>query len=143
MENVKRLLGLSIILLFTLSAFADVPMSVNYQGKLTDDDGVPYHDEVLDIQFRLYDAATAGNLMWTSGAESVNPQHGLFSTEIDFSGGVWEAGYSIKSLDDGTVYLEVLIGSPLTALSPREKITSTFHAFNIADDAVSEAKLLM
>ena len=50
---------------FAFSSFVDaaIPRLINYQGKLTDTSGVPLTGSYA-ITFRIYDALSAGNLLW-------------------------------------------------------------------------------
>ncbi|HDG68164.1 MAG TPA: hypothetical protein ENG11_03350, partial [candidate division Zixibacteria bacterium] len=50
-------------LLLSAVVFAQVPRIMNYQAKLTDSDGAVIND-TCTIIFRIYDAATGGNLLW-------------------------------------------------------------------------------
>lgn len=40
------------------------PAYMNYQGRLTDDQGRPLVNGLYDVHFRIYDAASGGNLVW-------------------------------------------------------------------------------
>jgi len=51
-------------LLFCVSAAADIPEVISYQGVLKDDAGVPVADGTYDITFRLYDVETGGTMLW-------------------------------------------------------------------------------
>ena len=51
------------VLLFSAVVFAAPPRIMNYQAKLTDASGVAL-DGTYSITFRIYDAATGGNLLW-------------------------------------------------------------------------------
>ena len=128
-------------ILFFIGVFvllADAPKVVNYQGKLTDPAGVPIESPpATSIVFKLYTAS--GAPMWTSPEYFVNPVHGLFSVELDFTAGAWAGSYTLASIDAVECALEVIVNS--TALTPREHISSTFHALNVADKAISPKKL--
>lgn len=126
-------MGLLIILILVASVYADFADNVNYQGKLTDNAGVPIETPV-NVTFKIYDVATLGTAIWTQGPTGITPVHGLFNTELDVSGIAWDS-YS-------ALWLEITVddGTPYT-LDPREKLTSSFHALNIADGVVNQAKL--
>lgn len=58
---------------------------INYQGKLADSGGSAVADGDYNIEFKLYDAATSGTLLWTetrSGANKVSVAGGLFSVQL-------------------------------------------------------------
>ena len=61
------------------SSSAEIPQMISYQGRVTDDTGVPVADGTYDMRFRIYDAETAGNLEWDSGTRSVNVEGGVFN----------------------------------------------------------------
>lgn len=88
---------------------AVTPGTVSYQGHVQDANGAPYDNGVYGIEFRLYDDASAGNLLWAasykpylksgffnvilgqtgvgeSTPEGVTP---LFPEVADFWKGVW------------------------------------------------------
>lgn len=60
---------IKIILLFLLMAVnaAAAPNLINYQGVLTDSTGAPVANATQAMTFRLYDAETAGTLLWEEG----------------------------------------------------------------------------
>ncbi|RKZ28130.1 hypothetical protein DRQ36_10875, partial [bacterium] len=122
---------------FVFAAFGDVPLLMNYQGKLTDAAGVP-EESPVSMTFSLWDASSGGNKVWEQTIASVDPTHGLFAVELDFSAG-WEPGHNINDFDAGDLYLQIVVGA--TTLSPRERITSVAHAFNISDTAVTTDKI--
>jgi hypothetical protein len=43
---------------------------ISYQGRVTDDIGVPVADGTYDMRFRIYDGETGGTLEWDSGTQS-------------------------------------------------------------------------
>lgn len=80
---VAALLALSaaVVVAAPLAQGLIVDAEINYQGRLTDPDGVPY-DGDFSMQFRLYDAQTLGNLLWDSGAMVVPVDDGLFNVKL-------------------------------------------------------------
>ncbi len=64
------------------SSLADIPKMVSYQGRVTDDTGVPVPDGTYDMQFRIYDDETAGTLEWDSGTRSVDVEGGVFNVYL-------------------------------------------------------------
>ncbi|MFP4459704.1 MAG: beta strand repeat-containing protein, partial [Candidatus Zixiibacteriota bacterium] len=74
----KRMMTvLFLVLFFALSLMAEAPKKINYQGKLTNPDGVSLIGPV-DITFRLYDAESGGTLLWTESHSSIHVNKGLF-----------------------------------------------------------------
>ncbi|MBN1755747.1 hypothetical protein JW877_05990 [bacterium] len=70
-----------ILTFFSLSALAQIPRTLNYQGKLTASDGVAINDPDRLIAFELYDAGLSGSLMWAETL-SVNIVKGLFDVRL-------------------------------------------------------------
>src|SRR3989344_1686197 len=56
-------LGLIYLVALAAPALSALNPQINYQGKLTDSSGNAVTD-VYNMQFKLYDAATGGNLIW-------------------------------------------------------------------------------
>jgi type VI protein secretion system component Hcp len=64
---------------FSPRAGAVIPMNINYQGHLMDDQGNPVPNGNYDFVFRFYDAETGGELLWTETHTDVPVTNGLFS----------------------------------------------------------------
>lgn len=129
-----RVLLVAVILCSSLT-IADFGQMFTYQGKLTDGTGLPT-ESAVDMTFTLYTASTAGSVVWSKTILGVDPEHGIFSVELDISTGTptsvdWDAYPEL--------WLQVNVDG--TDLSPRERLTSAFHAFNIADGIVTASKL--
>ncbi len=60
-------------------ALAEIPQVVGYQGRITDNSGVPVDDGTYTMRFRIYTAATGGALLWDSSNQSVTLDDGIFS----------------------------------------------------------------
>jgi len=113
------LLSVSILLISSMYAFAEVPCKVNYQGRLIKDN-VPV-DGTKTMSFSIYNSAVGGTLRWTSGDVNVEVHNGLFRYVLDLS-----------SIDDWTageaLYLEVQVGTDI--LTPREELYAYPYAIN-------------
>ena len=70
--------GLALLVTFAIAA---PPRSINYQGYLTTSTGVPVNGNQV-LNFRLYDAATAGNLLWSDTQLAVAVANGVFNTVL-------------------------------------------------------------
>jgi len=112
--------------------------TVNYQGHLSDSDGVPL-DGTYGMSFALYDAATDGSLVW--GPEehtAVEVSDGLFSVGLGSktSGGIPTTTWN------GDRYLEITVGGE--TLEPRELIRSVpiaGMALTVPDRSIGSEKL--
>ena len=63
-------------------ALAEIPQVVGYQGRITDNSGVPVADGTYTMRFRIYTAATGGALLWDSNSQSVTLADGIFNVML-------------------------------------------------------------
>jgi hypothetical protein len=119
--TMHKLIRFALIALFLSAAtlaHAAVPHLLNYQGKLTDEDGKPL-DGAYAITFRIYDAEAGGTLLWQETQPGIAVQKGLFSVLLG----------SITSLNlafDKPYYLEIQVANEI--MTPRQKISSVGYA---------------
>jgi hypothetical protein len=117
----------------TPKANATITKELNYQGRLTNLSDINVPDTSYSIVFRIYDAASGGNCLWSARgtcgsptARSVATSGGIFSIAL----GDTVAGDNAISLDfNSTYYLSVKIGAD-SEMSPRKKISASGYAFN-------------
>jgi hypothetical protein len=129
-DDVKKILFLFLVMLIiAVNAFAAVPHLINYQGKLTDTSGNPLTG-TYSITFKIYDAETAGNLLWEEAQAGVVIQKGIFSVLL---GSVTNLGLAF----DKPYFLEIKVGNEV--MTPRQRITSAGYAFKAeqADQATN------
>ena len=135
------------ILTFIFLSFSDVPMTVNYQGKLFDSGTGGPIDGTRAIGYKIYDDTDDDGwedtdpVVWSKTPANVSISDGLFSDELDFTGSI-----SIFNTTHN-LYLEVYVGpedattfSECTALSSPEQFRSTPYAF-YAQNAINAANL--
>lgn len=103
--------------------YADVPLKLNYQGKLTDNSGNIVNDGSYTLKFCLYDADTGGNSIWCSSGSAVTVKSGVFSTVLDLTTGLTGSPDFNKSY-----YLEVTVNAQV--LSPRQPVLVSMYAIN-------------
>lgn len=124
----KRWWGLLVAIGFSIghwTAWADVPRTIGYQGKLTETNGVPLTGDHA-VTIRLYDAATEGVKLWEE-------QHALSLTALDngvFSlvlGAVTPFGQGISFNAPLWLTIEVDGGGEF---SPRQPLSSVGYALN-------------
>ncbi len=120
-----------------VSAAPGIYKVLNYQGKLEDSGGITVADGAYNIKFTIYDAAAAGNVLWTAresdacgapfnpSAKSVTTSLGIFSTQLG------ESGDCPLNLDfnDDSYYLGITIGAD-SEMTPRKRIGAAGYAFN-------------
>jgi len=111
--------ALLVVLFFAAGHLAaDVPNIINFQGYLTD--GSNPVDGSVEATFRIYDAASGGNVLWLE-TRSLSVNEGYYTVllgeitpvEITFDGNVW-IGVQITGQSE---------------MSPRYQITSTPYAY--------------
>lgn len=118
MKKIKFLI-LTILMALAIPAFAEVPRVINYQGRLTDADGVAINGS-KPVTFRIYDVETAGNALWAED-HTIIAQKGVFSVLLG----------SVTPLDinfDKQYYIEIVVDG--VELSPRMAIASSAYSLN-------------
>jgi len=122
--NLKNLvIAAAILLLPVASALAAVPNLISYQGLLTDSSGSPLSNGPYLIQFQIYDAATAGNVLWANGYRQVQVTDGLF----DYNLGDSVALPNQLFQNNSSLWLGVKVGTN-PEMSPRTRLTSSGYA---------------
>ncbi len=137
-----------LFLLFSAAvSFADVPLKINYQGRLTETDGTPV-DGLIQINFKLYGSETGDDSLWWTGILTIPVDSGLINYQLG-------SNVSIPSDFFGPgsePFLGITIGTD-PELAPRTPITSsafawhantsdtTAHAITVADNCVTASKI--
>ena len=99
---------------------AEVPREFNYQGYLTDTDGVPIGlEEAAQVQmwFSLYDQEIDGTELWSEGPVTVTVTGGVFNVLLGRTVPVTPEAL------DGPCWLEVIADGEY--FDPRQRIGST------------------
>jgi len=112
-------------------AGAGVPLKINFQGRL-DESGQPAEGPKTFV-FKLYDASSGGNLVWTSQSQSISVSQGIFSAVL--SAGT-PASLSTAAFS-GARYVEMIVDGVI--LSPRQEMVAAPYALvaqALAPDAV-------
>lgn len=113
---------------------AEIPRLINYQGRLTDKTGKPL-EGVHKLTFGIYDAKTAGTLLWEEiydstlqGARGVVIQKGIFNVllgELNNGNGTYK---NLKDLAfDKPYFLEIKVDKD-EPLEPRQQIAAAGYA---------------
>ena len=123
-------LALASALAFSLNAQS--PM-INYQGKVTDSDGVPL-DGTYSMQYCIYPQETGGTALWCETQSSVNVEKGIFNVLL---GSV--TSYPSNVFNGDARWLGVKVGTD-PEMSRRQQIVSVGYALradkaNEADDS--------
>lgn len=106
--------------LISCSAICTPPPFVSYQGKLTDSAGQPVTG-TKTVQFGLYDAPTAGSLIWSESQTVLATNGGLFNVLLGSVNPLTPAVF-----DSPNRYLAITIDGQ--ELSPRQALASVPYA---------------
>lgn len=109
-----------LLLIIACSAFGQVPRTLSYQGRLTNDVGIPL-DGTYSIAFSLYDVATGGTALW-SETKNITVSQGLFTTAL---GDTAPFGAELKF--DNPYFIGVKVGAG-SELTPRQPLQSAPYA---------------
>ncbi|MEC9073058.1 MAG: proprotein convertase P-domain-containing protein, partial [Myxococcota bacterium] len=113
-----------------LSASADVPQQIHYQGYLTDDAGNPIHcpsaedcpSGAVTITFRLYDQASGGDVLWLETVENIPAIQGVVDLTL---GQVTPITPEALQIEQAWLGLDV---NGSGELEPRQAIVSSAYA---------------
>ncbi len=130
----KAILAVFVIFLCTFAAYSysapGVLRQLSFYGSLKTDANIAVTDGVYDIVFKIYDAPTGGNLLWTgthtaANGNAVTITNGFFNVLLGSGTG------NTLSLDfnSDTYYLGLTVGSDME-MTPRERIGASAYAFN-------------
>ncbi|MCK4252176.1 hypothetical protein KAX97_12060, partial [candidate division WOR-3 bacterium] len=100
-----------------------VPKMLNYQGYLTDTEGIPI-DAILDMRFRIYDVKTGGTPLWDEDTTGVSVERGIFNALL---GSVDSIPASVFTTGTDR-WLELILNVSDT-LKPRTRITAMAYAY--------------
>jgi microcystin-dependent protein len=129
-----RLIALaSLLALSSLAAQTPAPHLIPFQGRLTDQAGVPQSNGQFTITFNLYDNPVGGATLWTERHEKASVINGTVNV---FLGSI----QSLNGIDFGTTkHLGITVdadANPATAdpeMVPRQMIIPAFHALKAGD----------
>ena len=119
--------GLVLLVLVASLSLAEIPKMINYQGMLTDDSGDPITD-TLDLEFRIYNSETNGDLKWSETQNQVPIINGLFNVILGSKNLIDTLTFSQQ------YWLEVQVDNDTM---PRMRFTSVGYAYRaqMADTA--------
>ncbi|NQT90267.1 MAG: hypothetical protein HQ558_03335 [Candidatus Omnitrophica bacterium] len=120
----RRIMLIAVLVVFTVGilapyGFCDIPKTLNFQGRLTDQDGNPLNGN-HPVTFSIYDASTGGNKLWTE-TQTVNVSDGIYNCRLGSS-------TPLNIAFDNPYYLEVTISGQ--TLTPRQPISASPYALN-------------
>lgn len=123
---------LSVFLALPGRVQASIPRTLGFQGVLANPAGVPKANGNYTVTFRLYDALTVGNLLWTEASVPVTVAggKGLFSTQLGAP-----TAFGVLAFDK-PYWMEVQIQGE-APMTPRLALLSAPYALNIPSAALS------
>ena len=127
-----RTLFALLLAVFVISkiSFAEVPSTMNYQGKLENTLGGPVSDGNYSITFAIYDQASVGTSLW-SETRTVSVSDGLFTVDLGALNPLNETIFSSTPR-----YLGIKVGADAEQ-SPRNLLSTVPYAFQAASAASS------
>jgi len=122
-------LATGLLWLAAITADAEVPRNVNYQGCLTDSLGHPVPDGIYNLTFALYADSSGGVPVWSSdiikAAQPVQVTNGLFTYSLGSS-----APLPPEIFNDSSLWLGITVaGDKSSELMPRTRLTSVPFAY--------------
>ncbi|NCC50115.1 MAG: hypothetical protein EOM20_02755 [Spartobacteria bacterium] len=127
-----------------------VPDQLNYQAILTDQQGVPSALSTNTVNFRIYDEAEGGNLIWGETHSVTTSARGLFSVILG-TGTTLDENMHVANLRaafaSGTLveqrYIELQAinanGTPQSIILPRQRFLTAPYAFQANDSQTALA----
>ena len=106
------------VTLFTISASAQVPVSLTQQGRLLDDSGQPITGQ-KQLTFSIYDARTGGNAVWQESISVQLDDQGFYNVTL----GGPNKPIDASVLEGGNRWLGISVGGA-AELKPRVKLNS-------------------
>lgn len=111
-----------VFLLLSQSLFSQ-SSTISYQGKLTDNNGIPVNQNNMTLTFAIYSMSSGGEKLWPSASVAtkvVNIEHGLYTVTLG-TGIFGDEAFSPSVFANQTTWLEVSVNG----LSlPRTQITN-------------------
>lgn len=125
----KRIISLTVILTFallalTLTASAQGPGLMNYQGYLTNPGGDPLSGD-YEMTFTIYDAATNGDVVWSEPhTYLITVTEGVFDTVLGYYNAITDDVF-----DDDERWLEITVNGEV--IEDRTRLVNAPYAFRV------------
>jgi len=117
----KMLLILIALILFTLSINAEVPSTMDYQGRLTNGAGNPVANGMYDVTFKIYDEINTK--LWEE-SHQITTSDGLFSVKLGSNGSPLGADV----FNHSECCLGITVGTD-PEISPRTQLNTVPYSF--------------
>ena len=135
----------AIIIMFTMamSVQAAVPVTINYQGRLTDSAGIAVADSSYGITISFWNSLSGGTQLWSEN-HTVTTKKGYFTALL---GSI--TTFAIAGLDfNSQYYLEMWVSGEPSAMTPRKPLSSipyamrAEHANQVTDNSITGSKIV-
>ena len=110
-----------VLIAFSMSINADVPGTMNYQGRLTDDSGNPVADMQYNVRFKIYDETST--VRWEE-LHILTTTEGFFSVQLGSAG----APLTADIFDHAECRLGITVGND-SEITPRTQLNTVPYAF--------------
>ncbi|MCD4813759.1 hypothetical protein K8S19_08725 [bacterium] len=129
----KKIIMCLLLAAIPAMSFADIPNTLNYQGRLMDSVQQPVVDGQYSVAFRLYTAESGGTMVWEE-AQSVATQNGYFNTVLGNSTAL------TPSIFNQSLWIGIQVGTN-AEMTPRQKLGTSAYAMTVADGAITTEKI--
>jgi hypothetical protein len=99
------------------------PGLINYQGYLTDTNGVPVNNPSVSVDFAIYDAAGGGSQLWSETQSSVTVSKGIFSVLLGGTTSIPDTVFT----KTGSRWLQLTVAGQI--MNPRTRIVAAAYAY--------------
>jgi hypothetical protein len=123
----RTLSALLPLLLAAAASGANLPLKINFQGKLIDPATYEPRNGAFTMTLRLYNAPTGGSVLFTETQTGVPVSNGVFSVQVG------STAYLAPELFSGaSAYLSVQVSPDASEMSPRQQLNMSAYAYAAA-----------
>ena len=115
-------LVVAVVLLTCVYSYADIPKTLNFQGRLTDASGKFVTDGNYSLTFKIYADSTGGSAKWTE-VQSVAVSKGLFNAILGS-----QAPIPDSIFNNTNTWLGIQVGAD-PEMTPRQRLSSLGYAY--------------
>ncbi|MBI2442069.1 MAG: hypothetical protein HYV35_11955, partial [Lentisphaerae bacterium] len=144
MNQILRLTLALAMLNLSLVVLAQVPASINYQGRLTSPVGLPLFNEPnstndgqIDLVLHIFDAPTGGASVWSQQTNDVAVYNGLFSILL---GNLGTNVFAATGQANRWLEVTVITNGGASTLAPRKEIVSVAYALRAGEADTLDGK---
>ena len=116
-----RFLTLAVLVMLSTAMYSQTPSTLSLQGVLREVSGVAVADGQQAMTFKIYDAATGGNMLW-SETQTITVTNGVYSAQLG-------ASTALNINFSQQYYVGVTVGG--TELTPRMVLTAAPYAMGL------------